>query len=55
MQTNNDGTVTIAARIPEAHFEILRKVVDNSPDLKNMSGLIRVIVENFLATTEATK
>ena len=55
MQTNKDGTVTVAARIPEIHVAKLKKLVDNSPDLKNMSALLRIIVEDFLAKTEATK
>lgn len=54
MQVNKDGTVTVAARIPDLHFYKLREIVDNSPDIKNMSGLIRIIVEDFLAHAQAT-
>lgn len=55
MTINKDGTVTIAVRIPEPHFAQLRGIVDRSPDLRNMSALLRIIVENFLADTEAAK
>lgn len=55
MQINKDGTITVAARIPEIHFHKMRQIVDNSPDLRNMSALIRIIVEDFIANTEAAK